>query len=73
MDSLHQHLNSVDPNIQFTVEKKGMANFVLYIILSQDTDGSINTSVYLQATHTDQYLDFHSVAHKWAVVRTLDV
>ena len=45
-----------------------MANFVLDILLSWDTDGSISTSVYLQATHTDQYLDFqshHSVAHKW--------
>ena len=57
VDSLHQHLNSVDPNIHFTVkkEKDGQLPF-LDILLSQDNGGSISTSVYRKATHTDQYL-----------------
>ena len=75
VDSLHQHLNSVDPNIQFTVEKEkdGQLAF-LDILLSRDSEGSISTSVYWQPTHTDQYLNFqshHPVAHKRSVVRTL--
>ena len=75
VDSLHQHLNSVDPSIQFTVEKEngGQLPF-LDILLSRESDGSISTSVYRKATHTDQYLNFqshHPVAHKRAVVRTL--
>ena len=75
VDSLHQHLNSVDPNIQFIVEKEkdGQLPF-LDILLSQDTGGFISTSVYRKATHIRQYLDFeshHPVTHKWAVVRTL--
>ena len=75
VNSLYQHLNSVDSNIQFTVEKKknGQLPF-LYIFLSRDTGGSISTSVYRKAMHTDQYLDFelhHPVAHKQSAVRTL--
>ena len=57
VDSHHQHLNSVDPNIQFTVkeEKDGQLPF-LDILLSQDNGGSTSTSDYPKATHTDQYL-----------------
>ena len=75
VDSLHQHLNSVDPNIQFIVEKEkdGQLPF-LDSLLSRDTDGFISTSVYRKATQTNQCMDFqshHPVAHKQAVARTL--
>ena len=46
----------------------------LDIHLNREEDESISTSVYRKATHTDQYLCFHShrhAAHKRAVVRTL--
>ena len=75
MDSLHEHLNSMDSNIQFIIEKEKDSHLpFLDILLSQDTDGSISTSVYRKPTHTDQYLHFllhHPVAHKWSVVKTL--
>ena len=58
VNSLHQHLNSIDPNIQFTVEKKTDGQLLFWNILSRDTGGSISTSVYRKATHTDQYLEF---------------
>ena len=75
VDSFHDHLNSIDPCIQFTIEREsdGQLPF-LDILLNREEDGSISTSVYRKATHTDQYLCFHShhpAAHKRAVVRTL--
>ena len=75
VDSFHDHLNSIDPCIEFTIEweSDGQLPF-LDILLNREEDGSISTSVYHKATHTDQHLCFHShhpAAHKRAVVRTL--
>ena len=75
VDSFHDHLNSIDPCIQFTIERESNGQLpFLDILLNREEDGSISTSVYRKATHTDQYLSFHShhpAAHKRAVVRTL--
>ena len=61
IDSFHHHLNSIEPNIQFTVEKEvdGRLPF-LDIMLSRDDTGSVSTAVYRKTTHTDQYLSFDS-------------
>ena len=69
------HLNGVEPSIQFTVEveSEGKLPF-LDVLLQRDPDGSISTTVYRKATHMDRYLDFashHPLAHKLAVVKTL--
>ena len=73
--SFHEHLNSIDRNIQFTVEKEsdGQLPF-LDVLVTREEDGTISTSVYRKPTHTDQYLAFeshHPMGHKRAVVRTL--
>ena len=75
VDYFHDHLNSIDPCIQFTIEREsdGQLPF-LDILLNREEDGSISTSVYCKATQKDQYLCFHShhpATHKRAVVRTL--
>ena len=64
----NDHLNSIDACIHFTIEKEsdGQLPF-LDILLKREEDGSISTSVYRKATHTDHYLYFHShhpAAHK---------
>ena len=69
------HLNGVEPSIQFTVELEsdGKLPFPLDVF-QQDPDGSISTNVYRKATHMERYLDFmshHPLAHKLAVVKTL--
>ncbi|KAK3754655.1 hypothetical protein QZH41_003871 [Actinostola sp. cb2023] len=75
VDEFHTHLNSIDPNIQFTVEteEEGAISFLDTKTTRQD-DGSILVSVYRKPTHTDRYLDFnshHHMQHKRSVAKTL--
>ena len=71
MQQFHEHLNSIDPNIQFTkvIEEDNR--------LSRER-GHIQVSVYRKPTkqtkHSDKYLDFnshHPKQHKRSVVSTL--
>ena len=75
VDTLLQHLNSIQPSILFTheLEKDGSLPS-LDVLLSQRSDGTVQTSVYRKETHTDRYLNFyshHPTLHKSAVVQTL--
>ena len=75
VDPFHEHLNSINPHIQFTVERESRGHLpFLDVLLSKEEDGTISTEVYQKPTHMDQYLAFdshHPTAHKRAVVRTL--
>ena len=72
---LLQHLNSIEPSIQFTVEREtnGKLPF-LDTYVQRTTDGKLETVVYRKPTHTDKYLSFnshHPRSHKRSVVTTL--
>ena len=71
----HNHLNSINPHIQFTVEVESNNSLpFLDVLLTHESDGNITTSVYRKPTHTDKYLDFsshHPLQHKISVIRTL--
>ena len=58
-EGLLDHLNSVQPSIQLTleVEKNGMLPF-LDTLLRRKEDGSLDITVYRKPIHTDHYLDF---------------
>ena len=75
VDLFHNHLNGTDSNIQFAVEKESAGQLpFLDILLTREDNGSVSTSVYRKATHTNKYLSFqshHPAAHKRAVVKTL--
>ena len=68
----HQHVNSIEASIQFTVEEEsdGSIPFLDTKIIRHD-DGSLSTTVFHKQTHTDRYLDFashHPLTHKTAVI-----
>ena len=71
-----EHLNTIDPNIQFTSEEcreDGSMPF-LDILLTPREDGSLSTTVYWKPTHTDLYLQWgsnHTVSSKYSVVGAL--
>ena len=75
-EELLQHINSVDPSIQFTTEEAkqdGSMPFLVTLVTSQD-DGTLTTSVYRKPTHTDLYLQWdshHNLASKYSVINTL--
>jgi TFIIF-interacting CTD phosphatase-like protein len=59
-DELHEflkHLNSIHPNITFTmeVEQNKVLPF-LDVLVSRSPDGSLGHSIYRKSTHTDLYL-----------------
>ena len=70
-----QHLNSLHPNIQFTMEtEKDNKLAFLDVLVKKRSDGSLGHTVYRNPTHTDLYLHANSEHHltqKQAVMRTL--
>ena len=71
-----QHINSVDPAIQFTMEtnKEDGAIPFLDTIVKPEADGTLSITVYRKTTHMDQYLQWHSHHHlsaKISVIHTL--
>ena len=69
------YLNSIECSIQFMVEVENDGKLpFLDVNIYWGSEGSLNTSVYRNPTHTDRYLDFsfhHPFSHKRAVVHTL--
>ena len=71
-----EHINSIDPHIQFTSEDPkydGSMPF-LDILITPTEDGRLNTSVYRRPTHTDMYLKWdsnHPLTSKYSMVGTL--
>ena len=75
-DEFPQHINSVDPAIQFTMEEQRQDGSMplLDILVTPQQDGTLTTSVYRNPTHTDQYLQWdshHNLACKYSVINTL--
>ena len=70
------HINNMDPHIQFTTEDAkpdGSLPFLDTIVLIQP-DNSLLTSVYRKPTHTDLYLQWdthHHLSAKYSVIKTL--
>nr|VZI03321.1 unnamed protein product [Spirometra erinaceieuropaei] len=70
-----QHLNSIFPDIQFTMEKEKDCQLpFLDVLVQRKGDGALETTVYRKATNTSRILSFlsnHPLSHKRSCVRTL--
>ena len=54
---LLQYLNSIEPSIQFTVERGTDGKLPFWdACVQRTTDGKLETVVYRKPTHTDKYL-----------------
>ena len=71
-----QHINSVDPAIQFTTEEQKQDGSMPFLdtLVTRQEDGTLTSRVYRKPTHTDQYLQWdshHNLASKYSVFNTL--
>ena len=70
------HINSIDPNIKFTVKgnQDNEAIPFLHTLVKPEADNSLSIRVYCKPTHTEQYLKWdshHSLYAKYHVIGTL--
>ena len=55
------HLNKVDPNINFTIELQQNDKLAfLDVLVMRMQDGKLATKVHRKTTHTNRYLNYHS-------------
>ena len=79
VQTFHDHLNSVNEHIQFTIERatvsdKGESIAFLDTSITVLKSGQVEVAVHRKATHTEKYLAFdshHPGQSKAAVVKTL--
>ncbi|BHF66784.1 hypothetical protein SprV_0200980600 [Sparganum proliferum] len=75
VEHLKKLLNSVDPNIQFTMEAETNNQLpFLDVLVRRCATGQLQTTVFRKATNTRQILHFnsnHPLSHKRSCVRTL--
>jgi hypothetical protein len=74
IDEFHNHLNSVNPHLQFTCEMEENGRLPFLDTVTIRRNGVVHVDVYRKATHTDKYLHYdshHPVQHKQSVVNTL--
>ena len=69
------HLNNVDPNINFTIELEQDDKLAfLDVLVMRTQDGKLATKVHRKTTHTNRYLNYqsaHSIEQKQRVVMNL--
>eukprot|EP00253_Pinus_taeda_P032352 PITA_32352 len=77
LDTFFIHLNSISPEIKFTMElEENMRIPFLEILIIRKEDGSLGHKVFRKSTHTESYLhaeSHHHPAQKFGVLNTLSI
>ena len=72
---LHDYLNSIHPDIQWTKETEVNGRIaMLDVTIIRNADGTLDFDVYRKPTHTNQYIPFDShqpLAHKQSTIHSL--
>ena len=75
VQTLQDHLNNIEPSIQFIVERETNQEIAfLDVSVYRQENGQLANKVYRKPTHTERYLAFeshHLIVHKKAVVKSL--
>ena len=75
-DEFFHHINSIDDNIKFTAEATKADGSMPFLdtLVTPQSDGSLQTTVYRKSTHTNQYLQWdshHAISNKYSVISSL--
>ena len=75
-DEFFHHINSLDDNIKFTAETTKADGSMPFLdtLVTPQSDGSLQTTVYRNPTHTNQYLQWdshHAISNKYSVISSL--
>ena len=74
VNKFHEHLNSIDPHIKFTIELPWTDGIPFLDTLNKPIPNSIESTVYRKLTQTDRSLDYnsnHPISAKLSVIHTL--
>ena len=74
VNEFHDHLNSINPHLQFTVELEENRCLPFLDTMTIRSNGKIEDDIYRKLTHTDKYShhdSHHPLQHKLSVLSTL--
>ena len=64
VETILNHINSINHEIQFTVEREINNEFpFLDVLISKKQDGNLRVIIYRKPTYTNRYLNFSSHHH----------
>ena len=74
VNEFHDHLNSINPHLQFTIELEDNRCLPFLDTMTIRSNGKIKVDLHRKPTHTDKYLhhdSHHPLQHKLSVLSTL--
>ena len=74
VNEFHNHLNSINPYLQFTIELEENRRLAFLDTVTSRSNGKVEVDIYRKPTHKDKYLHYdshHPMQHKLSVLNNL--